>query len=57
MEEKDYEIKFFVAAKNADEAVDIFMNGIQSIESNDWIPEVSPIEDPDLYDIKPEGTI
>jgi|TARA_B100001094_G_scaffold330802_1_gene396994 hypothetical protein len=57
MEEKDYEIKFFVAAKDADEAVEIFMNGIQSIESNDWIPEVSPILDPDFYDIKPEGTI
>jgi len=57
MEEKDYEIKFFVAAKNEDEAMDVFMDGIQSIESNDWIPEISPILDPDLYDVKPEGTI
>ncbi len=57
MEEKDYEIKFFVAAKNEDEAMDVFMDGIQSIESNDWIPEISPILDPDLYDLKPEGTI
>ena len=35
----------------------VFIEGIPQIENNDWIPEVTPVIDPDLYGIKPEGTI
>tara|TARA_S200002703_G_scaffold134159_1_gene122540 strand:- start:1596 stop:1769 length:174 start_codon:yes stop_codon:yes gene_type:complete len=57
MEEKDYIISFYVAAKTEEEAMSVFIEGIPSIENNDWIPEVTPVVDPDLYGIKPEGTI
>lgn len=57
MEERDYEIKFFVTATSSDEAMDVFIDGIPQIENNDWQPEVSIVQDPDLFGIKPEGTM
>ena len=57
MEERDFVIKFYVTATSSDEAMDVFIDGIPQIENNDWLPEVSIVEDPDLFGIKPEGTM
>jgi len=57
MEERDFVIKFYVTATSSEEAMDVFIDGIPQIENNDWQPEVSIIEDPDLFGIKPEGTM
>ena len=57
MEERDYVIKFFVTATSSEEAMDVFIDGIPQIENNDWQPEVSIVVDPDLFGIKPEGTM
>lgn len=57
MEEQDFVIKFYVTATSSEEAMDVFIDGIPQIENNDWQPEVSIVRDPDIFGIKPEGTM